>query len=151
MAEKTIEELQGLSVEEVRGLGAEDAEALWGWAVPRLAFHAEEAAHHREEFVRHVQERDRLRKLVRAAKPRPPRPAQPTRATDLVGRVYGRLTIVSRAPGKYQNKVPLWNAACLCGREKVVNSKALKAGDSRSCGCLSGRVPPLNPINEAAL
>jgi hypothetical protein len=53
---------------------------------------------------------------------------------DLTGRVFGRLTVVSRAT----NAGPKvrWSCACTCGREPIVHATALRIGHTRSCGCL---------------
>jgi len=49
---------------------------------------------------------------------------------DLAGKVFGRLTVLRRMPGK---KVQV---RCICGMTKIVWSTSLRQGLTRSCGCL---------------
>lgn len=49
---------------------------------------------------------------------------------NLSGRVFGRLTVVDYA-GNYK-----WNCKCSCGVSKEVRGGDLKAGKTKSCGCL---------------
>jgi hypothetical protein len=58
-------------------------------------------------------------------------------ATDLTGRVFGRLKVIARA-GSTEGKSPrpLWRCLCVCGGKRVVPAAALVAGRTRSCGCL---------------
>jgi len=54
---------------------------------------------------------------------------------DLVGKKFGRLTVLSRAPN--DGKHTRWNCACDCsGKNTVVHSDSLKNGATKSCGCL---------------
>lgn len=58
---------------------------------------------------------------------------------DLVGQKYGRLTVVERAPNhvaKSGVESIAWKCVCECGNETVVNSRDLKTGNTKSCGCL---------------
>jgi hypothetical protein len=50
------------------------------------------------------------------------------------GKTFGRLTVISRARGKYRGV--FWLAACRCGNEKIVNAVSLRAGLTKSCGCI---------------
>lgn len=53
---------------------------------------------------------------------------------ELAGQVFGRLTAVERV-GK--NRLGfLWKCRCVCGKEATVVAAALRAGATRSCGCL---------------
>lgn len=54
---------------------------------------------------------------------------------SLVGRRFGRWTVLSRAGSNNQCK-SRWLCRCDCGVEKVVSRPGLRAG-SRSCGCLT--------------
>lgn len=47
----------------------------------------------------------------------------------VVGKVYGRLTVVARSGTK-------WLCRCQCGNESVVDIGMLNSGDTQSCGCL---------------
>lgn len=58
----------------------------------------------------------------------------PVNFQNLVGRRFGRLTVVSRAANKGASVC--WNCLCDCGKKKVIRSNDLKSGKSLSCGCL---------------
>jgi len=51
---------------------------------------------------------------------------------DLVGKVFGRLTVVRKIDGKRSQ----WLCNCECGNERVLKSYMLLNGIYRSCGCL---------------
>jgi hypothetical protein len=53
---------------------------------------------------------------------------------ELVGRQFGRLTVVSFA--RMTRNRSLWNCRCSCGKDKVVRGKELLNGSIKSCGCL---------------
>ncbi len=59
---------------------------------------------------------------------------------DEVGRKYGRLTVVSRAPndGGHNRR---WLCRCDCGTTSTVREGRLRNGQTKSCGCL---IPELN-------
>lgn len=59
-----------------------------------------------------------------------------TRALDLTGRVFGRLTVISPAPHSPPEKTR-WNCLCVCGNTPVVSTSELQTGDTKSCGCLA--------------
>lgn len=57
---------------------------------------------------------------------------------DMTGRKYGRLTVKERAgtyrlDGQYR---PTWLCQCDCGNQVIVIGANLRAGATRSCGCL---------------
>lgn len=52
---------------------------------------------------------------------------------DLVGKVFGRLTVLERVDGKN------WKCRCSCGTEKIVHRSNLY-GTTRSCGCFKAEV-----------
>lgn len=55
-------------------------------------------------------------------------------ADDLVGRVFGRWTVLSLiGPDRHQQRV--WLCRCECGTERGVRSHLLLSGQSKSCGC----------------
>lgn len=65
-----------------------------------------------------------------------------SKAINLIGNHYGRLTVISRAGSKLQGikkqrKVPCWLCQCSCGKKTIATSQNLKHGNVRSCGCLS--------------
>ena len=67
------------------------------------------------------------------------------RRDQLIGRRFGRLIVVDDAPSSGVIKQANWMCRCDCGRQKVVAGRALKSGDTRSCGCIaSERMVALN-------
>lgn len=57
-----------------------------------------------------------------------------SKALDLKGRRFGRLTVLERAENdKYKNS--RWVCECDCGAVKTLYGKDLKNGSARSCGC----------------
>ena len=58
-----------------------------------------------------------------------------TKATDLAGQRFGKLTAVSRAENTTQGRAQ-WLCRCDCGGEKVAQAAYLNKGTTRSCGCL---------------
>lgn len=61
---------------------------------------------------------------------------------DLTGQKFGRLIVVKRSvDGKWgQSRQARWFCRCDCGVEKVINGSSLRAGYTKSCGCLSKEV-----------
>lgn len=53
----------------------------------------------------------------------------------MIGKVFGRLTVIDKAPKTDKNSK--WNCICSCGNRTVVRGSNLKAGQTRSCGCLN--------------
>jgi hypothetical protein len=53
---------------------------------------------------------------------------------DMLGKKYGRLTIVSRAKNTETRAV--WNCVCDCGNTLSVQGKKLRSGHTKSCGCI---------------
>jgi hypothetical protein len=53
---------------------------------------------------------------------------------NLVGKKFGRLTVVSQLPSSGHGT--RWLCRCECLEEKIVTGPALLNGDTRSCGCL---------------
>ena len=54
---------------------------------------------------------------------------------DIVGNVYSRLTVVSRAEDV--KNTHYWLCECQCGNEKTIRGSNLKSGLSTSCGCFA--------------
>ena len=58
---------------------------------------------------------------------------------DMIGRKFGRLTVLSRA-GKHKTPsgpvLDTWNCVCECGNHTVSLGRALRNGTTQSCGCL---------------
>lgn len=59
------------------------------------------------------------------------------RAIDLTGQIFGRLTVIKKAPKKPLNRSARWMCVCSCGAKTVVRSDRLRSGGTKSCGCLS--------------
>jgi hypothetical protein len=54
---------------------------------------------------------------------------------DLVGRRFGKLTVMKRA-GTDAYRRALWECDCSCGNSVIVSTSDLKSGNVKSCGCL---------------
>lgn len=66
------------------------------------------------------------------------------RGFSLLGKTYGRLTVtkcLGHPPGQKQT---IWECKCSCGRKTAIRGGNLKAGNTRSCGCLKYE-PPGHP------
>jgi hypothetical protein len=57
--------------------------------------------------------------------------------SDHNGQVYGRLTVLSRVANNVRGHA-MWLCSCSCGSKKIIIIRGdhLKAGTTRSCGCL---------------
>jgi hypothetical protein len=58
---------------------------------------------------------------------------------DLVGRRFGRLTVLEDT-GRRKNHKVLWECLCDCGKTVSVKSDQLTSGKTKSCGCLRDEV-----------
>lgn len=58
---------------------------------------------------------------------------------DLIGRVFGRWLVVSRAENTRQGSAR-WCVLCECGNISTVEAKMLRRGESKSCGCLKSEI-----------
>lgn len=56
-------------------------------------------------------------------------------AQDFTGQRFGRLLVIRRSPIK--TKQPKWECQCDCGKTTVSFGFSLKAGGSKSCGCIA--------------
>ena len=59
---------------------------------------------------------------------------------DLTGHVYGRLTVLFRAPdgvGSKGRRQIQWVCQCSCGNICIIQRGCLRDGHTRSCGCIS--------------
>jgi hypothetical protein len=65
-----------------------------------------------------------------------------TKAVDLAGLKFGRLTVIARAGSNRHNKV-LWNCRCDCGTDTCSVGGDLRAGKIVSCGCLHREISSL--------
>lgn len=59
------------------------------------------------------------------------------RSIDVVGKVYGRLTVVADAPSRMSAGRPIRfvGVVCQCGTHKEINLTQLTTGRTTSCGC----------------
>lgn len=53
---------------------------------------------------------------------------------DLIGQKFGRLTVIERDYSKKNGTY--WLCQCECGNQKIVESRNLRRGLTKSCGCL---------------
>lgn len=58
-----------------------------------------------------------------------------TRATDLTGRVFGRLTVQHRSAPKDRGRGTWWHCLCSCGERRDVRADLMLNGATKSCGC----------------
>ena len=56
-----------------------------------------------------------------------------TVTTDEIGKHFGRLRVVGRAPSVASGAA--WLCQCVCGNERIVAASNLRSGHSTSCGC----------------
>jgi hypothetical protein len=64
----------------------------------------------------------------------------PRRATNLEGRTFGRWTVLGFGQSRGAGEHALWKCRCVCGTERLVDGSLLRAGKSRSCGCLAAEL-----------
>ena len=55
---------------------------------------------------------------------------------NLVGKKFGRLTVVSMANERGNRGQIKWNCVCDCGNLHTVTGECLRGGKAKSCGCL---------------
>lgn len=58
-----------------------------------------------------------------------------SRLIDLTSKRFDRLVVI-KLVGRNKQRNCNWLCMCDCGKEKVVSSRYLRNGDTRSCGCL---------------
>lgn len=63
------------------------------------------------------------------------------RVAEMLGRRFGRLTVVRHAgtAGRGKGRVALWECRCDCGKDVIRRGRNLRGGSTRSCGCTKGR------------
>lgn len=66
------------------------------------------------------------------------------KSVDLTGMRFGKLTALRRVENK--GKYTAWMCRCDCGKEKVVTTHDLRAGHTKSCGCMSHRNMPYRDL-----
>lgn len=67
---------------------------------------------------------------------------------DLTGRVFGRLTVIGRAPNRGRHVY--WVCVCRCGAERSVKGDHLKGERIVSCGCLSAEASSRRLLERGA-
>lgn len=55
---------------------------------------------------------------------------------DLVGNIYGELTVLGYSHNDPDTRSPMWLCQCSCGVEKAIYGYALEHGHYKSCGCV---------------
>ena len=54
---------------------------------------------------------------------------------DLSGMAFGKLTVIERAQNGFDGRA-WWMCLCQCGKKHLTSGKRLRAGITKSCGCL---------------
>ena len=62
------------------------------------------------------------------------------RGSDLVGQKFGRLTVTEKTEKRANPRSIVWKCKCDCGNTKEVDTKSLKTGNTKSCGCMLDEV-----------
>lgn len=62
---------------------------------------------------------------------------------DLAGKKFGRLTVIKEV-GSNKWKSINWLCKCECGKEKIIDGRHLRDGNTRSCGCLGKKTMEAN-------
>lgn len=60
--------------------------------------------------------------------------------SEMIGKTFGRLTVVSFTGDKNAAGNYLWNCSCICGNVTQAATVDLNRGNVRSCGCLQREV-----------
>lgn len=63
-------------------------------------------------------------------------PVMHSAVKNLIGRVFGRLTVIEPTIFRTIGGNLIWKCRCTCGTETVVSSGRLTNGRTKSCGCL---------------
>ena len=61
---------------------------------------------------------------------------------DITGQKFGRLTVIKQYGRSADNRIT-WLCQCECGNTKIVTGKALRRGETKSCGCYSKEIATL--------
>lgn len=59
---------------------------------------------------------------------------------EMVGKTFGRLTVVSFTGEKNAARNYIWNCSCVCGNVTQATTVDLNRGNKRSCGCLQKEI-----------
>jgi hypothetical protein len=63
-----------------------------------------------------------------------------SRFKDLTGKVFGKLIVLKRYDKVGTKSCAMWLCKCSCGNKKVIASRSLQYGSTRSCGCLQSSI-----------
>ena len=67
---------------------------------------------------------------------------------DLTGQRFGRLVVLERAENDKRGNAK-WLCQCDCGNKKIIMGQSLRAGKTRSCGCLLSECSKIRLSNIA--
>lgn len=67
---------------------------------------------------------------------------------DIVGEVFGRLTVLERVYSKSYTKVAKWLCQCSCGTLIITRGSALRKGLTVSCGCYHKEIITTNLVGK---
>jgi hypothetical protein len=56
---------------------------------------------------------------------------------DITNQRFGRLLVIERSNFKHPHRDVYWLCQCDCGNKKNIKGASLRAGTSKSCGCLT--------------
>ena len=65
---------------------------------------------------------------------------------NLLGKRFGKLVVIEEAQNR--NGRTTWLCQCDCGNQKIVGTKELQNGDTKSCGCLRDELLSINEIGN---
>ena len=55
---------------------------------------------------------------------------------NMIGKKFGRLTVIRRNYPNSKHGQPMYLCKCKCGRKIIIYGTSLRSGNSKSCGCL---------------
>lgn len=58
---------------------------------------------------------------------------------NLIGKTFGKLTVISESQNRKNDPAPYWNCKCECGATSTVRSQNLTGGITKTCGGLFHR------------
>jgi len=70
---------------------------------------------------------------------------------DLVGKKFGRLTVLRRSYPNSKSGELKWCCKCECGKEKIIFGQNLRGGFTQSCGCLQKETTSHLPVGLASM
>ena len=67
---------------------------------------------------------------------------------DLTGKKFGRLKVISILKERGNKNQIKWKCVCDCGNNHIVTGESLRAGKTKSCGCLKKEMKAHNYNND---